>query len=57
MAENNVYKVEFYFDGKEDDADTLRRHLAQSISDDFELCRVYGVTVTLDEDSTGSENG
>jgi len=56
MAENNVYKVELYFDGKEDDANSLRRNLAQSISDDFELCRVYGVTVTLDHDNAGGEN-
>jgi hypothetical protein len=49
MTKSNVYKVELYFDGTEDDAQTLCRHLAQSISDDFELCRVYGVTVKIDE--------
>jgi len=47
--QKNVYKVEFFFDGTEDDAHGLRRNLAQSIADDFKILRVYGVAVNMEE--------
>jgi hypothetical protein len=50
MEKNNAYKVEFYFDGTEDDAHSLCRILAQTIADEFEICRVYGVTVNIAKD-------
>jgi hypothetical protein len=49
--DKNVYKVEFYFEGSEDDAQALRRSLAQSVADDFEISRVFGVLITTTEDS------
>jgi len=45
----NVYKVEFYIEGIDEDAGELRRNLAQSVSDEFSLHRVFGVTVCVDK--------
>jgi len=47
----NTYKTEFYIEGTEDDAHALRRYLAQNVSDEFNIRRVFDVTVTIDEDS------
>jgi len=48
----NVYKVELFFAGNEDDAKSLRKHLAQSISNEFDLPKVFGVIIALDEQKT-----
>ena len=45
----SIYRLEGYAEGTEDDAIALRKSLAQSISDNFELKRVFGVSVELDE--------
>lgn len=44
----NIYKVQMYIEGTEDDAISLRKSLAQSVSDEFELNRVFGVDVVSD---------
>ena len=46
------YKVEFYIEGTEADAHALRRCLAQWVSDEFDIRRVFGVEVCVD----GGEN-
>ena len=50
-----TYKVELYFDGNEDDAMSIRKSLAQTIADEFELAAVYGVEVS--ESRIGEHNG
>ena len=45
----NTYKVEMYIKGSEEDAVSLRKSLAQTVYDEFELGSVFGVTVRLDE--------
>ena len=49
VMDTNTYKVEFYFDATEDDAQALRRNLAQSISDEYDIPKVYGVTINEDK--------
>jgi len=46
--DTNVYKIEFYLEGTEDTAYELRRYLAQHVSDEFDIRRVFGVTVCQD---------
>ena len=48
------YSVTFAFSGDKDDELAIKKHLAQTIADDFELKRVYGVEVK--EVSASSEN-
>lgn len=43
-----IYKVQMHVEGTEDDAIALRISLAQSVCDEFELNRVYGVSVDLE---------
>lgn len=45
----NTYKVQMYVKGTEEDAASLRKHLAQSVYDEFELGSVFGVRITLEE--------
>ena len=45
----NQYKVIFHINGTEKDANALRKCLAQSVSDEFEIAAVYGVGVELEE--------
>lgn len=42
---NNTYKVQMYVKGTEEDAISLRKSLAQSVYDEFELGSVFGVSV------------
>lgn len=49
-----IYRVQLFIEGTEDDADSLRQNLAQSISDEYELTRVFGVEVKPDG---GHEDG
>jgi hypothetical protein len=49
--DTHIYKVEFYFEGTEDDTHALRRSLAQSVADEFDINRVFGVAVCLDDDT------
>lgn len=47
----NVYKVQMYVEGTENDAQALRKSLSQSVYEDFEMTEgnaVFGVTVELD---------
>jgi len=44
----NTYKVKMYVNGTEDDAISLRKSLAQSVYDEYELGSVFGVSVELD---------
>jgi len=55
--DSNVYKAQLFFDGTDDDADTLRKHLAQSVSDEFNLRHVFGVTVSIDEHDAAQGRG
>lgn len=45
----NTYKISIYVKGTEDDAVALRKSLAQSVYDEFELGSVFGVDVVLEE--------
>ena len=47
---NKVYRVEFHIKGTEDNANALRRSLAQCVSDEFEIKHVFGVTVDVSKD-------
>jgi hypothetical protein len=47
----NIYRFAGYAEGNEEDAISLRKSLAQSVSSEFELKRVFGVSVELDEPS------
>jgi len=44
----NIYKVTMHVKCTEDDAELLRKILAQTIYDDFELGSVFNVSVELD---------
>lgn len=44
----NVYKIQAFAKGSEEDAISLRKELAQTIYDEFELGGVFGVSVELD---------
>jgi len=48
--DSGTYKVKFCFEGTEKDTNALRRYLAQCVADEIELCRVFGVEVSLDND-------
>ena len=41
----NTYRVRMYINGTEDDAISLRKNLAQTVYDEFELGSVYGLSV------------
>lgn len=56
MDAQNIYKVDMYVKGTDDDAISLRKSLAQTIYDEFELGSVFGVTVTLDNCPEGLLN-
>lgn len=43
----NNYKIQMSFEGTEEDADSLRKELAQVVYDEFELGSVYNVSVNL----------
>lgn len=45
----NIYRVEMYIEGMEDDAASLRKSLAQTVYDEFELGSVFGVRVEQNE--------
>lgn len=45
----NIYKIEMYVKGTEDDAIALRKDLAQTVYDEFELGSAFGVSVTPDD--------
>lgn len=49
----NTYKISIYVKGTEDDAVALRKSLAQSVYDEFELGSVFGVDVVLEEPPEG----
>ena len=56
----SIYKVQLYVECTEDDARSLRKSLAQSVSEGFELACVFGVCVELEPDSDnerGFNNG
>ena len=54
----NVYIVTLFFNGTSDDVLSLQKHLAQSISDEYSLRRVFGVTITAyDQDYTYGKEG
>lgn len=44
----NTYKIKALVKGSEEDADGLRKYLAQTIYDEFELGGVYGVSIELE---------
>lgn len=44
-----TYKIQMYVEGSEDDAISLRKSLAQTVYDEFELGSVFGVSVERDE--------
>ena len=50
----NTYKVQMYIRGSEDDAASLRKHLAQTVYDEFELGSVFGVEIELDSPPAGT---
>ena len=50
------YKVEFYIEGSEEDAHILRRCLAQLVSDEFDIRRVFGVEVDEDDGENDGED-
>jgi hypothetical protein len=52
--DTNVYKVEFFIEGTEHNAQDLRRNLAQSVSDEFNLRRVFGVVVCMEDEKEGA---
>ncbi len=45
---SSTYKVQMYVQGTEEDAIGLRKDLAQTVYDEFELGSVFGVTIDLD---------
>ena len=55
----NTYKVQMYINGTENDAIFLRKSLAQTTYDEYELGSVFGVSVELEsppEEICGVEN-
>ncbi len=44
----SIYRVQLCFEGTEDDANSIMQSLAQSVSEEFDLKRVFGVTIDLD---------
>lgn len=47
----NVYSIQMYVEGTEENARSLRKSLAQSVRDEFDLRSVFGVKVNLDSSS------
>lgn len=50
----DTYRVRMYVKGTEDDAIALRKSLAQTVYDEFELGSVYGVRVEIDNPSVSN---